>query len=72
MFFLGDYYQALKVIEDIDLSTVKKALYCKVSGCHITVFYYVGFSYLMMRRYQVCLFSYLLFSAKIFIYDFTL
>lgn len=49
---LGDYYQALKVIEEIDLSTVKKALYCKVSGSHITVFYYVGFSYLMMRRYQ--------------------
>jgi len=46
---LGDYYQAMKVLENIELN--KKSLYSRVPGCQITMYYYVGFAYLMMRRY---------------------
>jgi len=46
---LGDYYLALKILEPIDLN--KKGLYTRVTACHITLYYYLGFSYLMMRRY---------------------
>ena len=48
----GDYYAALRVLEHIELN--KKGLYSQVAACHITIYYYVGFAYLMMRRYQVC------------------
>lgn len=47
---LGDYYQALKILECIDFN--KKSMYSRVPACQITTFYYVGFAYLMMRRYQ--------------------
>lgn len=47
---LGDYYLALKVLENIDFN--KKNLYSRVPACQITTYYYVGFSYMMMRRYQ--------------------
>nr|CAG4643953.1 EOG090X0665 [Lepidurus arcticus] len=46
---LGDFYQALKVLEHIELN--KKTLYSRVPACQITTYYYVGFAYLMMRRY---------------------
>jgi len=46
---LGDYYLALKVLEPIDLSN--KGLYTRVTACHISLYYYLGFAYLMMRRY---------------------
>uniref|UniRef100_A0A2L2Y1R8 Eukaryotic translation initiation factor 3 subunit L n=2 Tax=Parasteatoda tepidariorum TaxID=114398 RepID=A0A2L2Y1R8_PARTP len=46
---LGDYYQAIKVLENIELN--KKSLYSRVPACQITTYYYVGFSYMMMRRY---------------------
>jgi translation initiation factor 3 subunit L len=46
---LGDYYQAIKVLENIQLN--KKSLYARVPGCQITMYYYVGFAYMMMRRY---------------------
>ncbi|KAG1650108.1 Eukaryotic translation initiation factor 3 subunit L [Nymphon striatum] len=46
---LGDYYQAIKVLENIELN--KKSLYSRVPACQITTYYYVGFAYLMMRRY---------------------
>jgi len=46
---LGDYYQAIKVLENIELN--KKALYSRVPACQITTYYYVGFAYLMMRGY---------------------
>merc|ERR1712110_891795 len=29
----------------------KKSLYSRVPGCQITTYYYVGFAYMMMRRY---------------------
>jgi translation initiation factor 3 subunit L len=46
---LGDYYLALKTLEPIDLN--RKGLYMRVMACHVTLFYYLGFAYLMMRRY---------------------
>uniref|UniRef100_A0A4W4GPA3 Eukaryotic translation initiation factor 3 subunit L n=1 Tax=Electrophorus electricus TaxID=8005 RepID=A0A4W4GPA3_ELEEL len=47
---LGDYYQAIKVLENIELN--KKSMYSRVPECQISTYYYVGFAYLMMRRYQ--------------------
>ncbi|XP_030839981.1 eukaryotic translation initiation factor 3 subunit L isoform X2 [Strongylocentrotus purpuratus] len=47
---LGDYYQAIKVLEHIQLN--EQTLYSKVAACQISTYYYVGFAYLMMRRYQ--------------------
>jgi hypothetical protein len=44
----GDYYQALRVMEHIELD--KKGLYSRVPACQVTVFYYVSFSYMMMGR----------------------
>jgi translation initiation factor 3 subunit L len=46
----GDYFMALRMVEGLDFGPV--ALYHKVPACHTTVFYYTGFSYLMMRRYE--------------------
>merc|ERR1712241_1059898 len=46
---LGDFYQAIKVLENIEMG--KKELYSRVPGCQITTYYYVGFAYMMMRRY---------------------
>merc|ERR1712179_657182 len=48
---LGDYYQAIKVLERIELNK-KSSLQSRVPGCQITMFYYVGFGYMMMRRYN--------------------
>ncbi|XP_065065607.1 LOW QUALITY PROTEIN: eukaryotic translation initiation factor 3 subunit L-like [Rhopilema esculentum] len=47
---LGDYYQAIKVLGNVDLH--KKTLYSRVPACQVTTYYYVGFAYMMMRRYQ--------------------
>ena len=78
---LGDYYQAIKVLENIELNkkvhiylvilfddstkhptlvvffhvctfAVLQSMYSRVPECQITTYYYVGFAYLMMRRYQ--------------------
>lgn len=46
---LGDYYQAIKVLENVEL--YKKSAYSHVPGCQISTAYYVGFAYTMMRRY---------------------
>ncbi|EEB12467.1 eukaryotic translation initiation factor 3 subunit 6-interacting protein, putative [Pediculus humanus corporis] len=48
---LGDYYQAIKVLENIELHN-KKSQYSHVPACQISTSYYVGFAYLMMRRYS--------------------
>jgi len=53
---LGDYYQALRVMENIELN--KPGLYSRVPACQVTIFYYVGFCYLMMGRYQDCVRTY--------------
>jgi len=52
---LADYTLALKCVEGIDLARKGPAphgLFTRVTLCHITVFYYVGWSYLMLRRYS--------------------
>lgn len=47
---LSDYRMAVDVLAPIDVDN-KRALFTGVTACHITLFYYLGFSYLMMRRY---------------------
>ncbi|KAJ3168732.1 Eukaryotic translation initiation factor 3 subunit L [Irineochytrium annulatum] len=47
---LGDYTMALKTMENIELT--KKGLFARVTACHVTTYYYVGFAYIMMRRYS--------------------
>eukprot|EP01086_Lenisia_limosa_P003753 TRINITY_DN18423_c0_g1_i1.p1 TRINITY_DN18423_c0_g1~~TRINITY_DN18423_c0_g1_i1.p1 ORF type:complete len:279 (-),score=84.75 TRINITY_DN18423_c0_g1_i1:37-873(-) len=48
---LGDYYNALKVLEGFDFNS-KKAMSTRIMSCHICLSYHVAFSYLMMRRYE--------------------
>ena len=70
---LGDFYQAVKVLENMELNKKVKlfykqshcafntisfflffkfqTLYSRVPACQISTYYYVGFAYLMMRRY---------------------
>ncbi|XP_071813635.1 eukaryotic translation initiation factor 3 subunit L-like isoform X1 [Apostichopus japonicus] len=47
---LGDYFQAIKVLEYIELD--KQTSYTQVPTCQVTTYYYVGFAYMMMRRYK--------------------
>lgn len=47
---LGDYYLAMKTIEGIDIHE-EVPLFYKIPACHVTLYYYMGFAYLMMRRY---------------------
>ncbi|KAK4058739.1 hypothetical protein OIO90_000183 [Microbotryomycetes sp. JL221] len=58
---LGDYTLALQMLEGIDLN--KKALFTRVTSAHVSVYYYVGFSYLMLGRYPDAIrsFSHILF-----------
>ncbi|KAG6877339.1 hypothetical protein C0993_008476 [Termitomyces sp. T159_Od127] len=46
---LGDFTLALKVIENVELN--QKSPYTRVTACHVATYYYVGFCYLMLRRY---------------------
>lgn len=57
---LGDYTLALKMLDQIDLhkkaQTSTPALsgmpsINRVTACHVTCYYYVGFAYLMLKRY---------------------
>ncbi|CAH8299785.1 unnamed protein product, partial [Schistosoma turkestanicum] len=47
---LGDYYTAIKVLENIKFNRLE--MYHEVPTCHITTGYYVGFSFMMMRLYH--------------------
>lgn len=47
---LGDYHLALSTMANIELN--KKGLFARVTACHVTTYYYVGFAYMMMRRYS--------------------
>lgn len=47
---LGDFTLALKTMESIDLN--KKTKYSRVAGAQFTIYYYVGFCYMMLRRYS--------------------
>ena len=42
----------LRTTSDEDLFPVSQSMYSRVPECQITTYYYVGFAYLMMRRYQ--------------------
>ncbi|RKP34077.1 RNA polymerase I-associated factor PAF67-domain-containing protein [Dimargaris cristalligena] len=46
---LGDYTMALKMMDNIEMNS--KAIYTRVTACYVTTYYYVGFAYMMMRRY---------------------
>ncbi|KAJ3043764.1 hypothetical protein HDV00_004170 [Rhizophlyctis rosea] len=47
---LGDYVLALRTMDNVELN--KKGLFARVTACHVTTYYYVGFAYMMMRRYS--------------------
>ncbi|XP_027202394.1 eukaryotic translation initiation factor 3 subunit l [Dermatophagoides pteronyssinus] len=51
---LGDYYLAIKVLENIDLNRqqLQSMAISRVLACQVTTFYYVGFAYMMMHRYS--------------------
>jgi len=57
---LGDFSLALKTLDDIELN--KKAMFARVMAAHFTTYYYVGFSYMMTRRYgdAIRMFSHIL------------
>jgi len=46
----GDYHQAMKTIENFDFGK-EVPLFYKIPACHVTLYYYMGFAYLMLRRY---------------------
>ena len=48
---LGDYYQAISVLENIDLQGHLIENFAGVLACQTTTFYYVAFAYMMMKRY---------------------
>lgn len=47
---LADYRFAVKVLDPIDIDD-KRGLFTRVTASHISLFYHLGFSYFMMRRY---------------------
>ncbi|WFD29992.1 hypothetical protein MSPP1_001005 [Malassezia sp. CBS 17886] len=47
---LGDYTLALKMLDHINLHK-KNGFLNRVTACHVTTYYYVGFAYMMLRRY---------------------
>ncbi|KAI4162808.1 MAG: hypothetical protein LQ342_003525 [Letrouitia transgressa] len=57
---LGDFSLALKTLDDIELN--KKAIFARVMAAHFTTYYYVGFCYMMLRRYAdaIRMFSHIL------------
>ncbi|KAB8233351.1 hypothetical protein ETB97_011628 [Aspergillus alliaceus] len=57
---LGDFSLAIKTLDDIEMN--KKAMFARVMAAHFTTYYYVGFSYMMMRRYgdAIRMFSHIL------------
>lgn len=48
---LGDYRLALMVLEPLDFE-LSNALFAHVTACHTSVYYYMGFAYIMLRRYE--------------------
>jgi len=50
----GDYWTALKCIENLDFkgsNSDQVPVYMRVTSCYIALYYYMGFSLMMMRRY---------------------
>lgn len=48
---LGDYRLALMVLQPLSFD-VTTALFSHVTACHTSVYYYMGFCYIMLRRYE--------------------
>lgn len=63
---LGDFTLALKVMENIELNQkvcsmflptflktnpIVEAFFTRITACHVATYYYVGFSYMALRRY---------------------
>lgn len=48
---VGDYHAALASLAPIHPFQRSKLFASKIAGCNITLYYYTGFCYLMMRRY---------------------
>jgi translation initiation factor 3 subunit L len=46
---LGDYHLALQTIQHVDFQA-EVPLFYSVQACHVTLYYYMGFAFLMMRR----------------------
>ncbi|KAH6577596.1 hypothetical protein BASA50_002927 [Batrachochytrium salamandrivorans] len=46
---LGDYNLALETMQNVDPG--QRGLFSRITACHVTTYYYIGFAYLMMRRY---------------------
>lgn len=50
----GDYYTALKAVEHLDFRSGvsdQVPVYMRVTSCYITLYYFMGYAYMMMRRY---------------------
>lgn len=47
---LGDYQLAMETIDSVDFHA-EVPLFYRIPACQVTLFYYMGFSYMMMRRY---------------------
>jgi translation initiation factor 3 subunit L len=47
---MADYRLAVQSLNPIDIDD-KRSLFTRVPACHINLFYYLGFAYMMMRRY---------------------
>lgn len=48
---LGDYKLALMVLQPLDFN-ITSALFTHVTACHVSINYYMGFCYIMLRRYE--------------------
>jgi len=48
---LGDYTSALRALEPIDLNSNKRSPFSQYMSAHFTLYYYMGLSYVMLRRY---------------------
>ncbi|KAK7197238.1 eukaryotic translation initiation factor 3 subunit L [Novymonas esmeraldas] len=49
---LGDYYAALTELEPLDVYNKGRAVLTRVTPCAVSVFYHIGFSYLMIHRFE--------------------
>ncbi|ORM42361.1 Eukaryotic translation initiation factor 3 subunit L [Babesia sp. Xinjiang] len=50
---LGDYYTSVRTATTIEVSS--KFLYWKVPSYYVSLFYHLGFAYMMLRRYSDCI-----------------
>lgn len=48
---LGDYRLALIVLQPLQFEGIT-ALFTHVTACNVSVYYYMGFAYIMLRRYE--------------------